>query len=315
LNGLISVVIPTYNRSNIISKTINSVINQTYANWECIVVDDFSTDDTEQVISRINECEQRVRYTVNKQSKGAQGARNTGIKEASGEWIAFLDSDDEWVPTKLELQMKVLAENGFEPYTVIHGNCILDDHELNTQTTWDLPKTEGLKPFKLLLQRASPVFPTILTSKKALEDIGYLDENVPSYQEWDTALLLSKLCYFVHIEEPLFIYHYHKGETISKNKKRDIAGHHYILIKYKNDILENFGRQYFVNVILANIKRLIIFKEWKYGATLVKESKPFLPIKSFLFYLTCFRFQVNPDWLKNIGLKKQLRVYDRTNNT
>ena len=303
MSELISVVIPTYNRRDIILNTINSVINQTYSNWECIIVDDFSTDDTKAVISQISLHEKRIKYVINKRSKGAQGARNTGIKEARANWIAFLDSDDEWVPNKLELQVKILAERNFQPYTVVHGNCILDDHELNTRTVWDLPKTDGSKPFNLLLQRASPVFPCILTSKKALEDVGYLDENVPSYHEWDTALLLSRLCYFVHIEEPLFIYHYHKGETISKNKKRDIAGHHYILMKYKNDILQNFGKQYFINVLLTNIKRVIIYKEWKFGTKLVKESRPFLPFKSFLFYLTCFKFQVNPNSIRNIGVK------------
>ncbi|MGZ5191243.1 MAG: glycosyltransferase family 2 protein [Flavisolibacter sp.] len=301
---MISIVIPTYNRGKIISQTINSVISQTYRNWECIVVDDFSTDDTRQIISKISHQEKRVKYIVNKGAKGAQGARNTGIKEACGKWIAFLDSDDEWVPNKLEQQMKVLDEKNFDPYTMVHGNCILYDHELNTQTVWDLPKTDGIKPFELLLQRASPLFPTILTSKKALEEVGYLDENVPSYQEWDTALLLSRLCNFVHIENPLFIYHYHKGDTMSKNKRRDIAGHHYILMKYKNDILEHFGKQYFIDVLLGNIRRVIAYKEWKFGAKLVRESKPFLPLKSFLLYLTCFRLQLDPNSIRNIVLKR-----------
>lgn len=103
----ISVVIPTYNRERWIRCAIDSVLAQTYSNYEIIVVDDGSSDNTRQVIQEYGN---RVRYFY-QTNKGVSAARNLGIREAKGEWIAFLDSDDEWLPSKLELQMNLAVNN------------------------------------------------------------------------------------------------------------------------------------------------------------------------------------------------------------
>jgi glycosyltransferase involved in cell wall biosynthesis len=295
----ISVVIPTYKRAAIIENTIKSCLKQQLLPAEIIVVDDASDDDTEQVLQSIKHDKVDIRFIQMPVNGGAQKARNEGVKQAKYDWIAFLDSDDEWLPDKLHCQVKALQQMDFNPYVVVHGNCITRNHKTNTDNLWNLPIVSGERPYKTLLKAPSPVFPSILTSKKALFEVGLLDEKVPSYQEWDTALKLSTICYFIHLEQPLFIYHLHKGETISKNNKRAILGYHYILTKYRQDIIENYGNEFFVNCVMGNIKQVVTYQEWELGVKLLKEVKKVIPLKAFLFYSTCFRFHINPDKLRN----------------
>lgn len=110
----VSVVIPTYNRAELLSRAIDSVLAQTYDDFELLVVDDGSTDDTEAVVTAYDD--DRVRYLAHETNRGANPARNTGIEAAEGEFVAFLDSDDEWRPRKLEAQLDRLeaveAESG-----------------------------------------------------------------------------------------------------------------------------------------------------------------------------------------------------------
>ena len=104
--NLISVVIPTYNRKHLLQKAIASVLNQTYSNFELIVVDDCSTDSTEHFMKSLSD--KRIRYIKHEKTKHASASRNTGIQLSKGEFIAFLDDDDRWLPTKLEKQLKLL---------------------------------------------------------------------------------------------------------------------------------------------------------------------------------------------------------------
>ena len=100
---VVSVIIPTYNRAHLIGRAIRSVLDQTYQDWELIVVDDASTDDIPGIVKGFTDG--RVKYIRHDENKGAAAARNTGIQAARGAYIAFLDSDDEWLPEKLERQV------------------------------------------------------------------------------------------------------------------------------------------------------------------------------------------------------------------
>ena len=233
---LVSVVIPTYNRASFIIRAIESVLCQTYKPVEIIVVDDGSTDNTVSIVKQTND--QRVRCIVLGKNSGAQYARNIGIKEANGDWIAFLDSDDEWLPDKLHIQIKVLSKFNFAPDIVIHSNAFKYEHYNKKKHIWKLPFVEG-KPdvvYPILLAKPSPMFPALLSSKSSLAKINYLDENLPAYQEWDTSIRLAKHCRFIHVLEPLLIYHIHNEETISKNMKKDFSGYQYIIEKHEKDI-------------------------------------------------------------------------------
>ena len=112
-DGLISVITPTYNCAAFIGQTIESVQAQTYANWEMIIVDDCSTDDTRQVVARYACEDPRIRYTCLAQNAGAAAARTEAMRLAEGEYMAFCDSDDLWYPEKLEKQLRFMQQNGY----------------------------------------------------------------------------------------------------------------------------------------------------------------------------------------------------------
>jgi glycosyltransferase involved in cell wall biosynthesis len=236
---LISVVIPAYNRSRTIAYCLESVLRQTYKNLDIVVVDDGSTDDTLDIVKALEDG--RIRCIALGKRFGAQAARNRGIREARGNWVAFLDSDDEWVFDKIEKQVSMLVEHKENPHIVIHGDGIKYSQGMGEREIWHLPITEGEKSYHLLLSRPATLFPCILTSKKVLEEIGYLDESVLSYQEWDTSIRLAKCCTFVHIKDPLCIYYLHDGETISKDGTGDFLGYQYVIEKHKDQIITVCG--------------------------------------------------------------------------
>lgn len=109
--GLVSIIMPSYNTAPYIKKTIQSVLDQTYTNWELIIVDDCSTDNTDDVLSEIHD--ERIRYFKNDKNSGAAVSRNKALREAKGQWIAYLDSDDLWMPKKLEKQINFMKMNGY----------------------------------------------------------------------------------------------------------------------------------------------------------------------------------------------------------
>ena len=101
--GLVSIIMPSYNSSKYIAKTIDSIINQSYTNWELLITDDCSTDNTCEIIKEYTAYNQRIKLFTFLENKGAGVARNKSIKEAKGRYIAFCDSDDRWKPEKLEV--------------------------------------------------------------------------------------------------------------------------------------------------------------------------------------------------------------------
>lgn len=111
MNDLVSIIMPSYNTEKFIKESIDSVLNQTYFNWELIIVDDCSTDNTDSIIGSINDT--RIKYLKNDKNSGAAISRNRALREAQGKWIAFLDSDDSWMPDKLEKQIKFMEENNY----------------------------------------------------------------------------------------------------------------------------------------------------------------------------------------------------------
>lgn len=129
-NTLVSIIIPCYNSSKFISQTIESVLNQTHQNWEMIIVDDCSTDNSIQIITEYIKNDERIKLIKLEKNSGPAIARNKATEEAKGRYIAFLDSDDVWLPKKLEVQLKFMAENNilvcYSSYSLINeaGNEI-----------------------------------------------------------------------------------------------------------------------------------------------------------------------------------------------
>jgi glycosyltransferase involved in cell wall biosynthesis len=222
-------------------------------------------------------------------NSGAQVARNRGIREAQGDWIAFQDSDDEWLPEKLEKQINALAGVDYDSWTVVHTNAIWLE-ATGRRLTVELPVVEGDDVYPLVLTKPAPMFPGLLISRSALEKINYLDEKVPSYQEWDTSIRLAKHCRFIYLREPLFVYHLHKGETISKNNARDIAGYQYVIDKFKDEIIRICGEQTWRNHLDIQLIRCLNFRLWseadRYLARIGSTSFKYRIVRLFrLFHL------------------------------
>lgn len=123
---LVSIITPAYNSEKFIADTIMSVLNQTYQNWEMIVVDDYSTDKTAEIVLSFQKEDSRIKYIKNESNRGAAFSRNVALQNAKGKWIAFLDSDDVWCPEKLEKQIEFMNRNNYHfSYT---NYCEIDEH-------------------------------------------------------------------------------------------------------------------------------------------------------------------------------------------
>lgn len=112
MNELVSIIMPSYNTANYIEESVKSVIAQTYSDWELIIVDDCSTDNTDAVVSPFL-TDPRIKYFKNEKNSGAAVSRNRALREAKGKWIAFLDSDDLWLPEKLQKQIAFMESHGY----------------------------------------------------------------------------------------------------------------------------------------------------------------------------------------------------------
>ena len=122
--NLVSIIMPTYNCGRFIHESIDSVLAQTYTNWELIIVDDCSTDNTSEVVASFDD--PRIHYLQNEQNEGAAITRNRALREAQGRYIAFLDSDDVWMPDKLEQQIAFMQQNGYA--FTYHDYIEIDEH-------------------------------------------------------------------------------------------------------------------------------------------------------------------------------------------
>ena len=129
MKDLVSIIVPVYNADKFIQETINSVLNQTYNNFELLLIEDMSTDKSIEIIKKNIEKDSRIKLITNTKKQGAAGVRNIGIKEAKGRFIAYIDADDYWVKTKLEEQINFMKENNcafsFTGYEFAHNDLSL----------------------------------------------------------------------------------------------------------------------------------------------------------------------------------------------
>jgi len=235
----VSTVIPTYNRVGLIERAIHSVLSQTYPDLEVIIVDDGSTDDTWDRIKKLKEVDHRIKYIRHDSNRGSQAARNTGVQAAKGEYIAFLDSDNEWLPRKLETQMALFLEGSDSLGVVYCGYS-------RVATSGDVlshyaPQYRGLVYKQTLVDWLTDTS-TIVVRKHILENIHGFDEKVLAYQEWDLCIRLARECEFDFVPECLTIYHEHALPSISKDHLRDACGYLGVVDAYREEILRECGR-------------------------------------------------------------------------
>jgi glycosyltransferase involved in cell wall biosynthesis len=302
---LVSVILPTYNRAHIVSKSLQSVLAQTYRNFEVIVIDDGSTDNTKEIITTIARKDSRVKYFKNNENKGPAGARNVGINLAKGELIAFIDDDVEWVPDKLEKQVNLLQTLP-ENYTVVYSGVykIFNDKKIYFSPR-DVYSKEGIV-FNFFFKGMLGDTPSMLVRKSALFNVGLFDEKLPISEDRELAFRLSKKYKFEVIDEPLYI-SYDTPNSASKQEGAIYArALEYILEKHIDDFKKDkkaLAHLYFLcgkNYILDNQKKLGL----KYLKFALK-TNPF-KIKFLIAFITAF---LNTNLFKNLlYLKRKLKI-------
>lgn len=247
-----SIVIPVHNRAHTLTACIDSILNQTYSNFELILVDDHSTDNSVEVIQSFLGKDSRIKLFIQPDNKkGAQAARNAGIINAQYDWIMFNDSDDTWSAEKIEKELNLLKELNFDTTAVIYSDCFTIDVNTKEKTYWALPHISSENSYKELLIQSGPMFQSLLCSKELLSKINNLDEAVPSYQEWDTSIRLAEYGKFYHIEDALFDYYIGSNDAMSKSIEKDFIGRSNILNKFKNEIIKFHGTELY-NSLLTN---------------------------------------------------------------
>lgn len=181
---LVSVVIPTYNRAHMLKDAIDSVLAQTYPNFELLVVDDGSTDDTQALLESYG----RRIIAIHQSNKGVSAARNRGIRSASGELIAFLDSDDYWRPEKLAVQLDFFMTR---PETVL---CQTEEIWIRNGVRVN-PKQRHKKLSGMIFEASLPlclISPSAVMMRKALlEEVGVFDETMPACEDYDLWLRIT----------------------------------------------------------------------------------------------------------------------------
>lgn len=223
-----SVVIPVYNRRHEIEKALESVNGQLYSAFEIIVIDDASTDGTAEWLQKLQH--EKLRVLSNTKTKGACGARNTGIEAAKGEWIAFLDSDDWWDVEKLQ----VIAEHiiSHPSYSVFYSACyyVGKKGDLNPIPTPGI--TGNITEY---LGRMNPVrgFSGIVVKKTTLELAGCFDESLPARQDIDLYFRLATHSHFFFIPDLLAYVNFGNDDKISFNSYKRLMGWLMVYRKHK----------------------------------------------------------------------------------
>ena len=201
---LVSVIIPTYNRAAIVTQAIDSVLQQTFTDYELIVVDDASTDDTaERLQGRYGE---RICYIKKPSNTGPSATRNAGIQMARGIYIAFLDDDDEWLPEKLALQVPILQQN--PDVGLVYCGCLLVD-ERGASVGQVKPEKRGYI-FNDLLHKNHLITSASLIRKELLKKTGGFDETLAACEDWDLWIRISQHCLIEYVEGQLLRYKVHK---------------------------------------------------------------------------------------------------------
>jgi len=239
MEDLVSVIIPTYNRKDLLKRALNSVLNQTYENMEILVIDDASSEDIESVIKEFED--NRIRYIQHSNNRGAPAARNTGIKKSTGEYIAFLDSDDQWMPAKIEIQMEAMKQSSSDT-GVIYCSNYSKYEETSCLREPKLDIREGNIYQDLLSGWMGILTSMILVDSDCFESVGYFDIDLPSFQEYDLLVRMSKKYNVRHVPHRLVISHTGDFEQISTNHSKRLAGLNSFTSKHQKALIETNGK-------------------------------------------------------------------------
>lgn len=261
-----SVIIPTYNRANLLSEAIQSVLNQTFSDYELIVVDDHSTDNTKSIVNSFSD--KRIIYILNDRSGGGAGARNTGIFRARGEWIAFLDDDDVWLPEKLELLFKKIQEIDNEIGLIYNGFANYN-FEKKKEISVIVPHKKGWIQKDILYTNYIGTFSAVSTKTALLKKIGGLDEQFTAMQDMELYVRIAGLAKIDFIKEKLSYIRQNNPDRISLNNNKKLNSSllfyqkHRDLIKKSPRIRHRIESLIFINALrLKNLPNIYKYFLW-----------------------------------------------------
>jgi len=207
----VSVIIPTHNRAEFLRSAITSVLNQTFQNFEIIIIDDASKDHTREVIAHFNDA--RIKVIHNQVSKGAAGARNVAIMNSNCEYTAFLDDDDEWLPEKLKIQTYLLDNSPLEVGGVCTA-CFTIEKVSGRVLSIDNPEMSDLSKGNFITTSS------ILLRRECFEKCGLFDESMPTSSDYDMWIRISKTFSFKFIKNALVKYYIHKNSLTFDYEKK-----------------------------------------------------------------------------------------------
>lgn len=240
----VSIILPTYNRAHLVGRAIKSILDQTYQDFEIIVVDDGSIDNTEEIINSFTDT--RIIYVKHQRNKGGSAARNTGIKLAKGRYIAFQDSDDEWMPRKLEIQTEIFVTSSPE-VGVIYTDMLRVKKD-GKEEYWHSPTVKYgdiINPRTLNYQVEGIGIQSTLIKRECFDRVGVFDERIPRYIDLDLFIRLLKNYHFYHVKEPLV--KYWATEGICSNSRNEPVARKLLLEKYFEN---NKNRKFMANQYL-----------------------------------------------------------------
>ncbi len=229
---LVSVIIPTYNRSDLLGRAVKSVLSQTFTDLEIVIVDDCSNDQTPVVVKRLKDSDPRIRYIRLKENQGGPRARNRGIREARGKYIGLLDDDDQWLPQKLKEQVKRFREGPDELGLLYGGFKIIQP---NQPERTKMPKHRG-DIFKPLLRGCLIGSPTNLVKRECFDRVGLFDPKLKSCQDWDIWVRIAKEFQGDYLDQVVAIYYLHNQGQISTDYANKAQGVQRIFEKHYPDL-------------------------------------------------------------------------------
>ncbi len=218
-SNTVTVVIPAYNAARTLNRAVKSAVDQTYKAIEIIIIDDASTDDTQSIAAKIALQEPRVKVVSLSGNVGLAGARNAGIDEARGEYIAPLDADDEWLPEKLEKQIAVFRNDPSGNVGIVASDSVDIDESSGEQTLKVTPQYDDPFFAALALERIASA-DSVLIPRKAMLEAGKYDEKLRHQEDCDLWPRLLKNYDFANVSEPLLRRYIH-GDNMTLTTPKD----------------------------------------------------------------------------------------------
>ncbi len=230
----VSVVIPTHNRAELLERAIKSALEQDYDIYQIIVVSDGSTDNTNDIMKKIKNSNKNVEYYSYSPGKGGNYARNYGIKKSTGDYIAFLDDDDEWHSNKIRKQLELIDQDSNIGLVCTAVNNI---HIGGKESHVFIPPAKYDSSHEIMIKNCIGSTTTVLIKKDIFDKVGMFDEKLPALQDYDMWFRACQVTKVGVVEEPCVeYYNYENSNQVSSNKKKYINASEQISKKYVDQL-------------------------------------------------------------------------------